>query len=94
MRGPQARLRQGRVEAAFPPTDRLPGPGYPRTGAFDAVATQVRATRLGVLSGLVWLGWNKVLDIVDHPNEDVREREKAALPWWLDRAREALDTGL
>ena len=52
------------------------------------------ATRLGVLSGLVWLGWNKVLDIVDHPNEDVREREKAALPWWLDRAREALDTGL
>lgn len=52
------------------------------------------ATRLGVLSGLVWLGWNKALDIVDHPHEDVREREKAALPWWLDRAREALDTGL
>ena len=52
------------------------------------------ATRLGVLAGLVWLGWNKALDIVDHPHEDVREREKAALPWWLDRAREALDTGL
>ena len=52
------------------------------------------ATRLGLLSGLVWLGWNKALDIVDHPKEEVREREKAALPWWLDRAREALDSGL
>ncbi|MGH3457477.1 phosphotransferase family protein [Aeromicrobium sp.] len=52
------------------------------------------ATRLALLAGLVWLGWNKALDIVDHPEEDVREREKAALPWWLDRAREALDTGL
>ena len=52
------------------------------------------ATRLGLLAGLVWLGWNKALDIVDHPHEEVREREKAALPWWLDRAREALDTGL
>ena len=52
------------------------------------------ATRLGLLSGLVWLGWNKALDIVEHPDDDVREREKAALPWWLDRAREALDAGL
>lgn len=52
------------------------------------------ATRLALLAGLVWLGWNKALDIVDHPDEDIREREKAALPWWLDRAREALDTGL
>ena len=52
------------------------------------------ATRLGLLGGLVWLGWNKALDIVDHPHEDVREREKAALPWWLDRAREALVTDM
>jgi len=52
------------------------------------------ATRLGLLSGLVWLGWNKALDIVEHPVEAVREREKAALPWWLDRAREALDADL
>ena len=37
------------------------------------------ATRLGLLGGLVWLGWNKALDIVEHPDEDVREREKAAL---------------
>jgi hypothetical protein len=52
------------------------------------------ATRLGLLSGLVWLGWNKALDIVEHPDEAVREREKAALPWWLDRARQALDADL
>jgi hypothetical protein len=52
------------------------------------------ATRLGLLTGLVWLGWNKALDIVEHPDEGVREREKAALPWWLDRAREALDADL
>jgi hypothetical protein len=51
-----------------------------------------RATRLGLLSGLVWLGWNKALDIVEHPDPVVREREKAALPWWLDRAREGLDS--
>lgn len=53
-----------------------------------------QATRLGLLSGLVWLGWNKVLDIAEHPDEAVREREKAALPWWLDRAREALMTDM
>ena len=52
------------------------------------------ATRLGLLSGLVWLGWNKALDIVEHPDDAVREREKAALPWWLDRAREALMTDM
>ena len=27
-------------------------------------------TRLGLLGGLVWQGWNKALDIVDHPDED------------------------
>ncbi len=52
------------------------------------------ATRLGLLSGLVWLGWNKALDIVEHPDEAIREREKAALPWWLHRAREALMTDM
>ncbi len=57
--------------------------------AFDETAT-----RLGLLAGLVWLGWNKALDIAEHPDETVRERERAALPWWLDRAREALDAGL
>jgi len=51
-------------------------------------------TRLGLLGGLVWQGWNKALDIVDHPDEKVREREKATLPWWLDRAREAFVTDM
>ncbi len=50
-----------------------------------------RATRLGLLAGLVWLGWNKALDVVEHPDPAVRAREKAALPWWLDRAREGLE---
>jgi hypothetical protein len=49
------------------------------------------ATNLGLLAGLVWLGWNKTLDIAEHPDADVRERERAALPWWLDRARAGLD---
>lgn len=53
-----------------------------------------RATRLGLLSGIVWLGWNKALDIVEHPDEAVRSRERVALTWWLARAGEALEEGL
>ncbi len=49
-----------------------------------------RAILLGLLSGLVWLGWNKALDIAENPDPAVRRREKDALPWWLDVAREAL----
>jgi hypothetical protein len=52
------------------------------------------AMRLGLLSGLTWLGWNKALDIVEHPDPAVRERERAALPWWLRQAELALSTGL
>lgn len=52
------------------------------------------ATRLGLLSGLTWLGWNKALDIVDHPDPEVRDRERAALPWWLHQAELAFETGL
>lgn len=52
------------------------------------------ALRLGLLAGLVWLGWNKALDIVDHPDPVVRDRERAALPWWLHQAELALETGL
>ncbi|HET7689642.1 MAG TPA: hypothetical protein VFK41_04655 [Nocardioidaceae bacterium] len=50
-----------------------------------------RATRLGLLSGLVWLGWNKSLDIGDHPDAAVRERERNGLAWWLARAAEGLE---
>lgn len=52
------------------------------------------ALHLGLLAGLVWLGWNKALDIVDHPAEEVRERERTNLRWWLARAGRALETGL
>ena len=52
------------------------------------------AMRLGLLAGLTWLGWNKALDIVEHPDSAVRERERVALTWWLQQAERALETGL
>lgn len=52
------------------------------------------ALRIGLLSGLTWLGWNKALDIVEHPDPAVRERERAALAWWLRQAEAAFDTCL
>ena len=52
------------------------------------------ALRLGLLAGLTWLGWNKALDIVEHPDPAVRERERAALPWWLHQAELAFETGV
>jgi hypothetical protein len=61
----------------------IAGPAYDR-----------RAWGLGLLAGLTWLGWNKALDIVEHPDPAVRERERAALPWWLRQAELALGSGL
>jgi len=52
------------------------------------------ALRLGLLAGLTWLGWNKSLDIVEHPDLAVRERERVALTWWLHQAELAFETGL
>ena len=52
------------------------------------------ALRLGLLAGLTWLGWNKSLDIVEHPDPAVRERERVALTWWLQQAELAFETGL
>jgi hypothetical protein len=52
------------------------------------------ALRLGLLAGLIWLGWNKALDIVEHPDPMVRERERVALTWWLHQAELAFETGL
>jgi hypothetical protein len=52
-------------------------------------------TRCGSgFAGIAWLGWNKALDIVEHPHSAVRERERAALPWWLRQAELAFETGL
>ena len=52
------------------------------------------AMRLALLLGLVWLGWNKALDAVDHPDPAVRARERDDLDWWVARARVALESGL
>ena len=49
---------------------------------------------LALLAGLTWLGWNKALDIVEHPDEAVRARERAGLTWWLAQARLAFERGL
>jgi hypothetical protein len=57
-------------------------------------AYDVSSLRLGLLSGLTWLGWNKALDIVEHPDPAVRERERTALGWWLRQAELAFETGL
>jgi hypothetical protein len=42
----------------------------------------------------MWLGWNKALDAVEHPDPQIRARERADLDWWVDRARDALETGV
>jgi hypothetical protein len=53
-----------------------------------------RAMRLALLTGLVWLGWNKAMDSVEHPDPATRAREGEDLAWWVDRARVALEAGL
>jgi hypothetical protein len=52
------------------------------------------ALQLGLLAGLTWLGWNKALDIVEHPDAAVRERERVALSWWLRQADVAFEMGV
>jgi aminoglycoside phosphotransferase (APT) family kinase protein len=49
-----------------------------------------RAMRLALLGAVVWLGWNKALDSVEHPDPATRSRERADLGWWVERARETL----
>src|SRR2546423_1493666 len=46
--------------------------------------------RLGLLTGLLELGWNKALDAAEHPDPAKRDRERADLAWWLDAATPAL----
>jgi hypothetical protein len=52
--------------------------------------TDARAVDLGLLHGLVEMGWNKALDAVENDDAVVRERERADLAWWQARAEEAL----
>ncbi len=72
-----------RLDALVALQREVAGPAYDET-----------ALRLGLLSGLTWLGWNKALDIVEHPDPLVRERERVALQWWLRQAELAFETGL
>ena len=51
------------------------------------------SVRLALLSGLVWLGWNKALDAAEHPDPAIRQREKADLDWWVRAARTTLESG-
>lgn len=44
------------------------------------------AVRLGLVAGLLELGWNKALDATEHPDSGKRAEERAALDWWLTAA--------
>jgi hypothetical protein len=57
------------------------GPAYDET-----------AMRLSLLFGLVWLGWNKALDAVEHPDPATRARERDDLDWWVAQARTTLES--
>ena len=52
-----------------------------------------RTMHLGLLSAMVWLGWNKALDAVEHPDPAIRARERTDLDWWVDATRTALESG-
>ena len=51
------------------------------------------ALRLALLASLADLGWNKALDATSD-DEVLSAGETAALNWWVDQARRALDLGL
>lgn len=53
---------------------------------FDPVAWD-----LACIGAMMWLGWNKAIDIVENPDPAVRAAERADLDWWVARVREALE---
>jgi hypothetical protein len=57
--------------------------------AYDA-----RSERLSLLAGTLWLGWNKALDAAEHPDPEIRVRERADLDWWVRQSRTALEEGV
>jgi len=59
-----------------------------------ATAYDETAMRLSLFSALCWLGWNKALDAVEHPDPVVLAREQQDLDWWLQQARLTLDAVL
>lgn len=56
--------------------------------AYDA-----RSERLALLATLAWLGWNKALDAVEHPDLAIRAQEQQDLDWWVHQARITLESG-
>jgi hypothetical protein len=46
---------------------------------------------LGLIGGMLWLGWNKALDIVENPDPAIRAQERADLDWWIARIRIAFE---
>ena len=65
--------------------------GWYRAAA--GAACDDRTMHLGLLSAMVWLGWNKALDTVEHPDPAIRARERTDLDWWVDATRTALESG-
>lgn len=49
-----------------------------------------RAMRLSLLATLVWFGWRKAIDAIEHPEPSRREVEKEELEWWNAKAGAAL----
>lgn len=100
-----AELDTGRLLAGcghqFGPVPRKPGEARAQLDGALELHRQVAGTtydasamRVGLLAGLCWLGWNKALEIVEHPDAVVRAREREALAWWLYQAGLALEAGL
>jgi len=72
----------------LPPDDVIDTYRRAAGGAYDE-----RSMQLALVSALGWLGWNKALDIVESPDEAVRERERASLAWWVGQVRNAIERG-
>ncbi len=51
-----------------------------------------RAWDLACIGALMWLGWNKAIDIVENPAPEIREQERADLDWWIQRVRQSFET--
>jgi aminoglycoside phosphotransferase (APT) family kinase protein len=49
------------------------------------------ALDLGLLGGLLQLGWDKAIHATEHPDPAIRAREAADLAWWVARSRAGLE---
>ena len=46
---------------------------------------------LACIGALMWLGWNKAIDIIENPDEKIRAQERSDLDWWIARVRQSLE---